>query len=88
MAHPKDLSNGHLHCRQKKNNLLKHRIHKKNGVVKETKVSVTLQDRLPNLPACDFFFPPAIILMETFEMYGLFLFPGVKSFSTPRDVVV
>ncbi|XP_039176407.1 serine palmitoyltransferase 3 isoform X1 [Crotalus tigris] len=37
MAHPKGLSNGHLHCRQKKNNVLKHGIHKKNGVVKETK---------------------------------------------------
>lgn len=67
MAHPKGLSNGHLHCRQKKNNFVKHGIHKKNGVVKETKVSAALPNRLPNLPAFWFFFVFfAVILMETF----------------------
>uniref|UniRef100_A0A8D2JAQ1 serine C-palmitoyltransferase n=1 Tax=Varanus komodoensis TaxID=61221 RepID=A0A8D2JAQ1_VARKO len=37
MANPNCLSNGHLHCSQKRNNFLKHEIHKKNGVVKEIK---------------------------------------------------
>ncbi|XP_066478549.1 serine palmitoyltransferase 3 [Tiliqua scincoides] len=37
MANSNALSNGHLRCRQKRNHLLKHEIHKKNGVSKESK---------------------------------------------------
>ncbi|XP_062981939.1 serine palmitoyltransferase 3 [Elgaria multicarinata webbii] len=37
MATPNGLCNGHLHSRQKRNNIFKHEIHKKNGVVKEIK---------------------------------------------------
>lgn len=55
MANSNNVSNGHLHSRQKKNNFLKHEIHKKNGVTKEAKVSsstykwFTLKKFLPNL---------------------------------------
>uniref|UniRef100_A0A8D0ECJ4 serine C-palmitoyltransferase n=1 Tax=Salvator merianae TaxID=96440 RepID=A0A8D0ECJ4_SALMN len=37
MANPKATSNGHLHCRRTKKNLVKHEIRKKNGVVKGIK---------------------------------------------------
>ncbi|XP_038252137.1 serine palmitoyltransferase 3 isoform X1 [Dermochelys coriacea] len=37
MANPNAVSNGHLHCHQKRNNLLKSGIYKKNGIAKEIK---------------------------------------------------
>ncbi|KAM6464135.1 serine palmitoyltransferase 3 [Liasis olivaceus] len=67
MAHPRSLSNGHLRCRQKKSNLLKHEIHKKNGVVKEPKENGVANGTIYKRPFNESFEqPPMYIAVLTF----------------------
>ncbi|XP_063147421.1 serine palmitoyltransferase 3 [Candoia aspera] len=82
MAHPKDFSNGHLHCRQKKNNFLKHEIHKKNGVVKETKGNGVANGTAYRRPFNESFEQPATyIAVLTFLGFAFaWIFGYIKDF--------